>query len=106
MSARKKPSNQAELPRMRYVRRLMGRKIPILHYPEDRAVDRVEADGHLLEVWPSHGWIGTRSASTAHRHMCRATCSTWHGSGGITAWSWACDAHHAEDGGLQGMAGN
>ena len=49
--ARKQPNAQAELPRLRYVRRLWGRKIPIVHYPEDRAVDRVEADGHTLEVW-------------------------------------------------------
>ena len=49
--ARKQPTAQTELPRLRYVRRLSGRKMSIVHYPEDRAVDRVEADGHILEVW-------------------------------------------------------
>lgn len=49
--ARKQVSAQAELPRLRYNRRLLGRKMSIVHYPEDRAVDRVEADGHVLEVW-------------------------------------------------------
>jgi hypothetical protein len=48
---KKKASAQAELPRLRYVRRLSGRRLPILHWPEDRAVDRVEVDGHILEVW-------------------------------------------------------
>ena len=49
--ARKKPTAQAELPRLRYLRRLSGRKIIVPIWPEDRAVDRVEADGHILEVW-------------------------------------------------------
>ena len=49
--ARKKLTAQAELPRLRYLRRLSGRKLPITRWPEDRAVDRVEADGHILEVW-------------------------------------------------------
>lgn len=48
---RKQSNAQAELPRLRYNRRLLGRKMSIPHYPEDRAVDRVEADGHILEVW-------------------------------------------------------
>jgi len=49
--AKKKSSAQAELPRLRYFRRLIGRRLPVVHCPEDRAVDRVEADGHILEVW-------------------------------------------------------
>lgn len=49
--ARKQPPAQAELPRLRYIRRLSGRKLPITRWPDDRAVDRVEADGHILEVW-------------------------------------------------------
>ena len=49
--AKKKAPAQAELPRLHYIRRLYGRKMPMLHYPEDCAVDRVEADGHILEVW-------------------------------------------------------
>ena len=49
--ARKQATAQVELPRLRYNRRLLGRKMSIVHYPEDRAVDRVEADGHILEVW-------------------------------------------------------
>ena len=48
---RKQVTAQAELPRLRYVRRLSGRKMSVLRYAEDRAVDRVEADGHILEVW-------------------------------------------------------
>lgn len=49
--AKKQPIAQAELPRLRYVRRIWGRKLPITRWPDDRAVDRVEADGHLIEVW-------------------------------------------------------
>lgn len=49
--ARKQSNAQTELPRLRYVRRLSGRKMSIPNYPEDRAIDRVEADGHVLEVW-------------------------------------------------------
>ena len=49
--AKNKAPAQAELPRLRYVRRLWGRKIEVPAWPEDRAVDRVEADGHILEVW-------------------------------------------------------
>jgi hypothetical protein len=49
--AKKKAPAQAELPRLRYIRRLSGRRLPTLHWPEDRAVDRVEVDGHILEVW-------------------------------------------------------
>ena len=49
--AKTKAPAQAELPRLRYVRRLSGRRLPIPHWPEDRAVDRVEVDGHILEVW-------------------------------------------------------
>ena len=49
--ARKQPPARAELPRLRYIRRLSGRKLPITRWPDDRAVDRVEADGHILEVW-------------------------------------------------------
>jgi hypothetical protein len=48
---KKKAPAQAELPRLHYIRRLSGRRLPILHWPEDRAVDRVEVDGHILEVW-------------------------------------------------------
>ena len=49
--ARNKSNAQAELPRLRYTRRVFGRRMSIPHYPEDRAIDRVEADGHVLEVW-------------------------------------------------------
>jgi len=49
--AKKKAPAQAELPRLHYIRRLYGRRLPILHWPEDRAVDSVEVDGHILEVW-------------------------------------------------------
>jgi hypothetical protein len=49
--AKKKAPAQAELPRLRYIRRLSGRKIIVPIWPEDRAVDRVEVDGHILEVW-------------------------------------------------------
>lgn len=49
--AKKKAPAQAELPRLRYVRRLSGRRLPIPHWPEDRAVDRIESDGQILEIW-------------------------------------------------------
>ena len=49
--AKPRETVQAELPRLRYTRRLIGRKLAITRWPEDRAVDRVEADGHVLEVW-------------------------------------------------------
>jgi len=49
--AKGKTTVQAELPRLRYQRRLIGRKLAVSRWPEDRAVDRVEADGHILEVW-------------------------------------------------------
>jgi len=49
--AKKRAPAQVELPRLRYVRRLWGRKIEVPAWPEDRAVERVEVDGHILEVW-------------------------------------------------------
>jgi len=49
--AKAKTTAQVELPRLRYVRRLWGRKIEVPAWPEDRAVDRVEVDGHVLEIW-------------------------------------------------------
>jgi len=42
---------QPEQPRFRYVRPPGGRRYEIPHFPEDRAVERLEADGHLIEVW-------------------------------------------------------
>ena len=49
--AKKRAPAQVELPRLRYVRRLWGRKIEVPAWPEDRALDRVEVDGHVLEIW-------------------------------------------------------